>query len=178
MVPRDYQPALRKALANGKSLDDALAEIRALGASILESIIAVKKFRQCDLGEAKKLVHLSPTWADARERNDKFHRELVEAAYESSTEPFSNVSKGKSPDGRLYPCPCCGCRTLSERAGYELCPVCFWEDDGQDDHDADNVRGGPNSDLSLTKARENYRQMGACASEYLGSVRRPLPAEL
>jgi hypothetical protein len=27
-------------------------------------------------------------------------------------------------------------------------PVCFWEDDGQDDHDADLVRGGPNGALS------------------------------
>ena len=49
-------------------------------------------------------------------------------------------------------CPCCGCLTLGERGGYEICPVCFWEDDGQDDHDADVVRGGPNRALSLTQA--------------------------
>lgn len=40
--------------------------------------------------------------------------------------------------------PCCGFITLTERSAYEICPVCFWEDDGQDDHDADHVRGGPN----------------------------------
>ncbi|WP_198674015.1 CPCC family cysteine-rich protein [Chitinophaga alhagiae] len=26
-------------------------------------------------------------------------------------------------------CPCCGYITLSERGGYEICPICFWEDD-------------------------------------------------
>lgn len=30
-----------------------------------------------------------------------------------------------------YPCPCCGHRVLSAMPGsYEICPVCFWEDDG------------------------------------------------
>ena len=50
---------------------------------------------------------------------------------------------------------------LSERDAFEICPVCWWEDDGQDDADADIVRGGPNGDLSLTQARANYGQMGA-----------------
>jgi hypothetical protein len=34
-------------------------------------------------------------------------------------------------------CPCCGYLTLMERAGYEICDVCWWEDDGQDDPHAD-----------------------------------------
>ena len=46
-------------------------------------------------------------------------------------------------DGVMYRCPCCGYKTLPERGGFELCPVCFWEDDGQDDADADTIRGGP-----------------------------------
>ncbi|WP_374940084.1 CPCC family cysteine-rich protein [Streptomyces finlayi] len=30
-----------------------------------------------------------------------------------------------------YPCPCCGNRVLDAMPGsYEICPVCFWEDDG------------------------------------------------
>lgn len=56
--------------------------------------------------------------------------------------------------------------------------MCFWEDDGQDDHDADEIRGGPNGTLSLTQARENFRQCGACDSLYLPGVRKPLPEEL
>lgn len=46
--------------------------------------------------------------------------------------------------------------TLNERAGYAICPICFWEDDGQDSDDADIVRGGPNHDYSLSEARSNF----------------------
>ena len=46
--------------------------------------------------------------------------------------------------------------TLAERGGFEICPVCFWEDDGQDDPDADLVMGGPNGRLSRTQARHNF----------------------
>ncbi len=55
-----------------------------------------------------------------------------------------------------YSCPCCGHVTLSERGGYEICGECKWEDDGQDDHDAHVVRGGPNGPLSLEAARAAY----------------------
>lgn len=92
--------------------------------------------------------------------------------------PFTNVTKPKSEDGSLYRCPCCGCRTLAERAGYEICPVCFWEDDGQDSHDADEVRGGPNGSLSLTQARENFREFGASDRQALQHVRKPTPNEI
>ncbi len=53
-------------------------------------------------------------------------------------------------------CPCCGYATLSERGGWEICCVCSWEDDGQDNHNANVVRGGPNGKLSLTRARINF----------------------
>ncbi|WP_448262693.1 CPCC family cysteine-rich protein [Microbacterium aurum] len=33
-------------------------------------------------------------------------------------------------DQTVHPCPCCGHLTLGQPPGsYELCPVCFWEDD-------------------------------------------------
>lgn len=64
-------------------------------------------------------------------------------------------------------CPCCGYPTISERGAYEICSLCAWEDDGQDDnphrpealHDLplpDAVAHGPNHDYSLTEARENF----------------------
>jgi len=57
-----------------------------------------------------------------------------------------------------YLCPCCFMPTLDERSGYEICPICFWEDDGQDSDDADIVRGGPNSNYSLTEARSDFEE--------------------
>jgi hypothetical protein len=74
------------------------------------------------------------------------------------------------------PCPCCGNRTLGKRASYEICPVCFWEDDGQSDA-AEVVRGGPNQDLSLSAARENFRRIGAADPRDLGRVRPPTEEE-
>ena len=42
-----------------------------------------------------------------------------------------------------------------------LCPVCRWEDDGQEDEDAADVRLTVNGALSLQEARENYAHYGA-----------------
>ena len=78
---------------------------------------------------------------------------------------------------KSYLCPCCRHKTLFGRGSFEICPVCYWEDDGQDDHDADETRGGPNSDLSLTKARQNYLDIKACEPSMLEHVRLPLPDE-
>lgn len=75
---RDFTKDLRRKLADGKSTDDALAELRASGASIMECIFAVRSFRGCDLTEAKKIVHFSSAWADLREQHDRFHDELEE----------------------------------------------------------------------------------------------------
>jgi hypothetical protein len=77
-----------------------------------------------------------------------------------------------------YRCPCCRYRTLYERGGFEICPVCFWEDDGQDNEDADSVRGGPNGSLSLTQARENYARHGTCDPRFVENVRPPQPEEM
>ncbi len=57
-----------------------------------------------------------------------------------------------------YVCPCCGYSTLPERGGYDICCLCNWEDDGQDDPRADEVWGGPNGRYSLTEARQNFKR--------------------
>ena len=62
-------------------------------------------------------------------------------------------------DGR-FACPCCGRPSLAVPAEYDICPICFWEDDGQDDPHAAEVWGGPNRDYSLAEARENFRGHG------------------
>ena len=71
------------------------------------------------------------------------------------------------------PCPCCSFLTLTERNTFEICPVCFWEDDGQDDVDAEEIKGGPNAWLSLTAARRNFRTFGACDERVKPLVRPP-----
>jgi hypothetical protein len=106
---------------------------------------------------------------------------LIAATHASKIEAsFSTASLDHMRHIRDLPlrCPCCGFKTLSARGGYEICAVCFWEDDGQDDDDADEVLGGPNGDLSLTKGRANYRAFGASRKQDLPHVRAPLPEEV
>lgn len=56
----------------------------------------------------------------------------------------------------LEACPCCGLKTIGERGNYEICTVCWWEDDGQDTDRADVRFGGPNGSLTLTEARIHF----------------------
>jgi Cysteine-rich CPCC len=76
-----------------------------------------------------------------------------------------------------FHCPCCRYQTLHERGGYEISLLCFWEDNGQDDHDADEVRGGLNGTLSLSQARHNFEECGACDPALRVHVRPPTEAE-
>jgi len=98
------------------------------------------------------------------------------AWFYSYIERLENSSVVLGPENGPYRCPCCHHLTLDERGGYDICPVCFWEDDGQDDQDADAIRGGPNPG-SLTQARMNYLRFGASDQRRLEHVRPPLPSE-
>lgn len=60
---------------------------------------------------------------------------------------------------KLYTCPGCGYPTLSERGGWEICAICNWEDDNQDDSEAHEIWGGPNANLSLTENRINIGKL-------------------
>ncbi|MBU1036601.1 hypothetical protein KKF32_01020 [Patescibacteria group bacterium] len=62
-------------------------------------------------------------------------------------------------------CFCCGYKTLFQRGGYEICPVCFWEDDSLDEHGFSGANG-----MSLGEGQKNYRKYGACKREMVNKV--------
>ena len=71
----------------------------------------------------------------------------------------------------LCTCPGCGYPTLTERFGYEICPVCDWEDDGQDDEQEYEIWGGPNKDLSLVEQRISIgKRLQVIANDLGGEV--------
>jgi hypothetical protein len=76
-----------------------------------------------------------------------------------------------------YRCPCCGYKTLDAPGALRLCEVCWWEDDGQEDEDASEIRLTVNGQLSLNQARSNYSQFGAAHPRFLPYVRKPEAAE-
>lgn len=67
----------------------------------------------------------------------------------------------------LKACACCRYRTLREPS-YEVCCVCFWEDDGTIDLD---VLGDCNG-LTLREARQNFELFGAVRRDLLVHVLR------
>lgn len=74
-----------------------------------------------------------------------------------STGPNAQAG-GEQSNEVTYACPCCGYPTLRALGEFDICSLCCWEDDGQDDADADLVRGGPNQSFSLVEARENFER--------------------
>jgi hypothetical protein len=80
--------------------------------------------------------------------------------------------------GTSFRCPCCGFKTLEAPGALALCPVCWWEDDGQEDDDAEDIRLTVNGDLSLHEAREHYARCGAAHPRFLRFVRGPHAEEL
>ena len=100
---RDFSKELRRSLANGADMETSLQALRAAGATIFESMAAVRSVRPCDLAEAKRLVHYSKTWTDVREETER----TLRREFEESAEP------GASPNGG--PGAAAGGSAVSER---------------------------------------------------------------
>lgn len=72
-----------------------------------------------------------------------------------------------------FNCPCCGYRTLREKPGgtYNICEVCFWEDDPIQLDDPE-YEGGANR-VSLRQGQKNFQEFGACERDMIKNVRPP-----
>jgi hypothetical protein len=76
-----------------------------------------------------------------------------------------------------YTCPCCGYRTLSSSPGnYDICHVCFWEDDPIQILDP-WYQGGANK-ISLEEAQKNYAEIGASEDRFKSNVKGVLPGDV
>ena len=63
-------------------------------------------------------------------------------------------------------CYCCGYFTIEERGNYEICPACFWEDDGYNDL----LRYSGTNHMTLEEGRKNFLEFGACEERFLKNV--------
>lgn len=77
-----------------------------------------------------------------------------------------------------YKCPCCGFYTFEHRPNgtYDICKVCFWEDDPTQLGDC-NYKGGANG-VSLLQAKANFLRFGACEERMIPYVREPKEDEM
>ena len=58
----------------------------------------------------------------------------------------------------MVQCPCCGYDTLKRRGFFEICILCWWEDDGTDEKRLKNIPRRANKGYSLSEAKENFRK--------------------
>ncbi len=78
-----------------------------------------------------------------------------------------------------YQCKCCGYYTLTEKpvnpetspGTFEICPVCYWEDDSLQFLNPD-YKGGANT-VSLNEAKSNFKKFGACCENAIQYTRLP-----
>lgn len=75
-----------------------------------------------------------------------------------------------------YPCPCCGYLVFEDSPGsYDICPICFWEDD------LSQLRfqrtTGANH-VSLVEAQRNYAREGVCELRFRSNVRAPTATDI
>jgi hypothetical protein len=71
---------------------------------------------------------------------------------------------------KRYTCPCCGYQTFDEPPGsFDICPICFWEDDNVQLLDP-WYAGGANVP-SLVEAQENFQECGASDERLVDLVR-------
>lgn len=66
-----------------------------------------------------------------------------------------------------FKCPCCGSYSLEHKEPlyYEICPICYWENDPIQNEDYD-FSGGAN-EISLNKAIKNYKTFGASHEKFI-----------
>jgi len=68
----------------------------------------------------------------------------------------------------LFACPCCHYLSLPQLGMYEICEVCFWEDDGVQ-HPEDFSM--PNH-MFLAQGQDNFIKIGACDEQGAAFVKK------
>src|SRR5438876_1099928 len=79
--------------------------------------------------------------------------------------------------GAKFPCACCGYLTLTDSPGnYDICHVCFWEDDPVQFLDPWYV-GGANK-VSLQEAQQNFLNFGVSEQRFKKNVKGVLAGDV
>lgn len=91
--------------------------------------------------------------------------------------------RNRRPDGYAknrdkFGCLCCGYSTLVQEPTwtFQICPVCYWEDDGSQAEDPSNNLGA--NHVSLEQARINFKTFGAIEKRFVKHVRPPKADEM
>lgn len=77
---------------------------------------------------------------------------------------------------KKFACYCCGYLVYDKPNGetFEICPICWWQDDAYQ-HSRPDSAGGANK-VSLNEAKNNFKLYGACEPRFTG--RKPYIDEI
>ncbi len=108
------------------------------------------------------------------EAHPQLTRESLDAAWRYGAD--KGIWKNLVRKERGYPCPCCGYLVHDEPSGlHNICPICFWEDDGEQLDFP--LHGNGANRVTLLAGQKNYLDFGACEERRKPHVRVPLPDE-
>lgn len=130
---------------------------------------------------ARELFHLASeagypdnmlAWVEISDMQDRLQYDAERPPY-TERDVLVKIKETARLATKKYTCPCCGYKTLDEEppGTYDICAICFWEDDPIQFEDP-NSEGGANRP-SLKTAQKNYQDFGACEQESLAHVRKP-----
>ncbi len=79
------------------------------------------------------------------------------------------IVEGETED--LHACPCCTYKTLSMRGHYFICPVCHWEDDGNNGNDEASLNrySSPNH-MTLAEAKNHFNNLFIANSDTISKT--------
>lgn len=77
-----------------------------------------------------------------------------------------------------YTCPCCGYKMLDNKppGTYDICKICFWEDDKVQFENPDFKRA--TNEVSLKEAQKNFLTFGASSKRFLQYVHKPTSRDI
>lgn len=119
--------------------------------------------QSCNVVSGQTLFHHQEWACDRKARWD--NQPYLDQAREWNT---TSISSKNMETEMKHACKCCRKMTIELRDSFEVCPVCFWEDDPLQSEDED-YSGGAN-EISLKEARANYSKFGAMSVDHLPNV--------
>ena len=69
----------------------------------------------------------------------------------------------------LVQCDCCDYFSIPRGEDYEICPVCFWEQDAFGIAEPE-MESNANHGLTLIQGRSNFLEFGACDKRALSNI--------
>lgn len=72
-----YSDILKSKLDSGSSLEEAISQLKTIGASPTDVMKALLETRKIDLGEAKVILGKSKAWKSIQTKADKLHGKIM-----------------------------------------------------------------------------------------------------